>query len=117
MTIAEAEIAGGIKLTPHPAENYIDNRVLDYFPNKDILPKVNFVTSFNKNYENKIVDRIDKNDNITTLSGIRIGDTEKIRATYPKQITEGVGHYGGKYLMYEPQESNYQNYRLLFEIY
>lgn len=53
---------------------------------------------------------------MTTISGAKIGDTiEKIKSIYPQQIKIEPGHYGGKYLIYEPQDPAYKDYLLLFE--
>lgn len=55
---------------------------------------------------------------LTTLSGAKIGYTEgQIQNLYPGQIVEEGHEYvpGGKYLIYEPQDAEFQGYRLVFE--
>ncbi|NEO25385.1 MAG: GerMN domain-containing protein [Kamptonema sp. SIO4C4] len=58
------------------------------------------------------------NSKITTLSGIKVGDTEdKIRSVYGDKIKAEPHEYepDGKYLIYVPDASSNQDYRVIFE--
>ena len=66
--------------------------------------------------QNVIVSAYIDNNQITTISGAKIGDSEsRIRSIYPN-IKKGTGFYGTPYLIYEPQDRAYEKYFLLFEI-
>lgn len=55
---------------------------------------------------------------ISTLSGIRVGDTEaKVKATYPGKIKVEKHHYDekGHYLIYTPSDPKDAQFRLVFE--
>ena len=110
MTIEEAEAAAGIEIFPiHPEIEFCP-----YYETDE--PKgIIFVASS----KDKTITRIEiENKQISTISSVKIGDTEKhVKSTYLGQITEGIGFYGGKYLLYKPKDLAYQKYRLLFEIY
>ena len=114
MTVEEAEAAAGVKIVPNLSEDEYHQDYCGYYNFKNNLQGINFVVTF----DDMKIQRIEiRNKQISTISGIRVGDSEKqIRSTYPGQIIQGEGFYGTKYLIYEPREAAYQNYRLLFEM-
>ena len=120
MTVEEAEAAAGVELLPFKSdEKYLREHCRYYYPN------INRNLIYLMVYNNKIT-RIDipnknlnnNNNPITTISGAKIGNTiEEIKSIYPQQIKIEPGFYGGKYLIYEPHDSAYKNYLLLFQTY
>ena len=112
MTKEEAEAVSGVKLIPHPEheQRYPSEFCYYLYPDNNLDPEVAFMME-----KNRIV-RVDiQHQQITTISGAKVGDTEKeIKAIYPN-IEVTPGFYGGKYLIYRPQDSAYKNYLLLFE--
>ena len=116
MTIEEAEAAAGIKLQID-ADDYEEEeiqRCAYYYPEEESIKRIGFMVS------NGIIKRVDINNSIknTTISGAKVGNTiEEIKSLYPWQIRVEPGHYGGKYLIYEPQDPAYKDYLLLFQTY
>jgi hypothetical protein len=66
-----------------------------------------------------VISRIDiTNPKITSLSGAKVGDSErKIRSLYGNKIKVEPHHYlpKGHYLVFVPQDEQDKNYRMLFE--
>lgn len=109
MTIPQAEIAGGLRLSQ---VNSGGEPECLYFQAKR-LPQVSFMVTDSK------IARIDiDNPNITTLSGAKIGDPErKIKAIYGSAIVQEPHPYvtRGHYLVFVPRDRTDKNYRVIFE--
>ena len=108
MTKEEAESVSGVKLIETSDGKFPTEYCYYLYPDNDL--EIAFMMN-----RNKIV-RVDIDDErITTISGAKLGDTEEeIIATYPNiEIREGF--YSGKYFIYRPEDSVYQEYLLLFE--
>ena len=108
MTKEEAELVSGVKLIKTSESKFTTEYCYYLYPDKDL--QIAFMMD-----RNKIV-RVDINDErVMTISGAKLGDTEEeIIATYPN-IEIMQGFYSGKYFIYRPEGSAYQEYLLLFE--
>ncbi|BAQ65233.1 hypothetical protein [Geminocystis sp. NIES-3709] len=112
MTVAEANKTANTKLvqTKSGGEPYCL-----YFQPQNAPKNVSFMV-----IEGRIA-RIDVNNSqISTISGVRIGDRgSKIKSLYPQQIQVTPHHYvakGGYYYTFIPKDKADQNYRVVFEV-
>lgn len=114
MTVEEAEAVAGVKIVPVQPKEELYQDHCGYYNFKNNLQGIDFIVTL----DDMKIQRIEiTNKQISTLSGIKVGDSEEqIRSTYPGQIIQAEGFYGTKYLIYEPREAEYQSYRLLFEM-
>jgi hypothetical protein len=114
MTVKEAAKAAGTSLIGLPGDQ---GSACYYLQPKGNLQKdVAFMITDGR------IARIDiwsnKTNNITTLRGAKIGDSEKkIKSLYPGQIKVQPHNYvpGGHYLVFTPKDAANKNYRLVFE--
>ncbi len=111
MTKEEAEAVSGVKLLPHSEQKSLNEYCYYLYPDNDLGSEVGFMMEKNR------IMRVDiKNEQITTISGAKIGDTEsQIKSIYPGKIKVMPGKYAGNYLIYEPTDIAYKEYLLLFE--
>lgn len=109
MTVSQAQQASGLTFNQVASGGEPDCLYYETVTLKD----VSFMVT-----EGKIA-RIDiDNPRITTLSGAKIGDSERrIYSLYPRQIQSEPHEYvtGGHYLSFTPRDRIDQNYRMVFE--
>ncbi|MDZ8258537.1 hypothetical protein [Nostoc sp. ChiQUE01b] len=109
MTVPEAAKAAGTKLVGDPPNNNC------YYVKPQNEPKnLSFMVTKGR------ISRVDvrQNNQITTLKGAKIGDTEaQIKSLYPGQIQVTPHKYvqNGHYLTFIPKDRSDRNYRLIFE--
>lgn len=109
MTVPQAVKAAGIKLVGDPLNNNC------YYVKPQNEPKnLSFMVTKGR------ISRVDvrQNNQITTLKGAKIGDTEaQIKSLYPGQIQVTPHKYvqNGHYLTFIPKDRGDRNYRLVFE--
>ncbi|QKQ74780.1 hypothetical protein [Nostoc sp. TCL240-02] len=109
MTVSQAAKAAGIKLVGDSPNNSC------YYVKPQNQPKnLSFMVTEGR------ISRVDvrENNQITTLKGAKIGDTEaQIKSLYPGQIKVTPHKYvqGGHYLTFIPKDRADQNYRVVFE--
>lgn len=113
MTVDEASRAAGVRLVkgyapPPPYEEFCS-----YFKPQGQLQGINFMVT-----KGRIV-RIDiSNEQITTIKGLKVGDTEEqIIKAYPGQIRIIKNPLGGpgNNLTFVPQDKKDSQYRLIFQ--
>ena len=112
MTVSEAQEAAGIRLIPGPNLSRDQTPGSCRFYNPVNLDGVSFMV-----INNRIV-RVDIQSNqFSTLSGARIGNSKsQIFQLYPNNVRRTGGTLGGgDAITYFPDDSIYQNYRLIFE--
>ncbi|MEH2260828.1 hypothetical protein [Nostoc sp.] len=109
MTVPQAVKAAGTKLVGDPPNNNC------YYVKPQNEPKnLSFMVTKGR------ISRVDvrQNNQITTLKGAKIGDTEaQIKSLYPGQIQVTPHKYvqNGHYLTFIPKDRGDRNYRLVFE--
>ncbi len=109
MTVPQAAKAAGTKLVGDPPNNNC------YYVKPQNEPKnLSFMVTKGR------ISRVDvrQNNQITTLKGAKIGDTEaQIKSLYPGQIQVTPHKYvqNGHYLTFIPKDRGDRNYRLVFE--
>ncbi|WAN69853.1 GerMN domain-containing protein [Moorena producens JHB] len=111
MTLEEASQAGKVKLLPEDASSRRDYGCLISQP--EGIENLWFMA-----IEGKIA-RVDtRSPQISTISGIKVGDKlEKVMSVYGNKIELEPHQYvpGGKYATFVPTDSSDKNYRLIFE--
>ncbi|BDI19586.1 hypothetical protein ANSO36C_53880 [Nostoc cf. commune SO-36] len=109
MTVRQAEKAAGIQLVGDSPNNNC------YYVKPQNEPKnLSFMVTGGR------ISRVDvrQNNQITTLKGAKIGDTEaQIKSLYPGQIQVTPHKYvqNGHYLTFIPKDRADRNYRVVFE--
>ncbi|AVH70982.1 hypothetical protein [Nostoc sp. 'Lobaria pulmonaria (5183) cyanobiont'] len=109
MTVPQAAKAAGTKLVGDAPNNNC------YYVKPQNQPKnLSFMVTKGR------ISRVDvrQNNQITTLKGAKIGDTEaQIKSLYPGQIKVTPHKYvqNGHYLTFIPKDRGDRNYRLVFE--
>ena len=111
MTVDEASQAAGVRLVKSYAPP--NEEFCSYFKLQGQPQGINFMVT-----KSRIV-RVDiSNQQITTIKGIKVGDTEEqIIKAYPRQIRIIKNPLGGRgnNLIFVPQDKGDSQYRLIFE--
>lgn len=111
MTVDEASQAAGVRLVKSYAPP--NEEFCSYFKLQGQPQGINFMVT-----KSRIV-RVDiSNQQITTIKGIKVGDTEEqIIKAYPRQIRIIKNPLGGRgnNLIFVPQDKEDSQYRLIFE--
>jgi predicted small secreted protein len=110
MTIQQANVAAGLQFVPLGSGG--EPQCQYYQPEKRLKGIGLMVT-------NGVISRVDiTNPRIKTLSGIKVGNTEKqVRSVYGSKIQVKQHHYNSKghYLIYVPQDDRDRRYQIVFE--
>ena len=119
MTVDEASESAGIKLTNRSGSGGgREESQCSYVEPKGEPKGIAFMVTKGR------IARVDifSNKQITTIKGVKIGDTEeRIFSLYPGQIKatrhpyQGLPPRNGKYLTFVPKDAADKNYRIIFE--